>query len=202
MNEIHLFAGAGGGLLGSRLLGHRVIGAVEINEYCCRVLEQRQRDGMLERFPIFQTDIRDFIRYGYAELYKGRCDIVSGGFPCQPFSSSGELLGESDPRNMWPATIECIRIIRPRFAFLENVPNLLTFSYFGTILSNLAKAGYDARWGLFSACAVGAPHTRERLFILAYANGQRVNGGAAVRNRQKKRWLASSERVDTPSCSG
>lgn len=171
MNELHLFAGAGGGILGSILLGHRVIGAVEINEYCCRVLEQRQRDGMLARFPIFQTDIRDFVRHGYAELYEGRCDIVSGGFPCQPFSNAGKRLGADDERNMWPATRDCVRIIRPRYCFFENVPGLLTSGYFGTIIGDLAEIGYCVRWRILSAAEVGAPHKRDRLWILAYTQG-------------------------------
>lgn len=171
MDELHLFAGAGGGILGSLLLGHRVIGAVEINEYCCRVLEQRQRDGMLARFPIFQTDIRDFIRHGYADLYKGRCDIVSGGFPCQPFSNAGKRKGEDDERNMWPATRDCVRIIRPRYCFFENVPGLLTSGYFGTIIGDLAESGYCVRWRILSAAEVGAPHKRDRLWILAYTQG-------------------------------
>ena len=102
MRELSLFSGGGGGLLASRLLGWRTIGAVEINEYCCRVLEQRQRDGKLERFPIFQTDIRDFIRNGYAALYEGKCDVISAGFPCVSFSLAGKRKGGEDERNMGP----------------------------------------------------------------------------------------------------
>lgn len=83
------------------------------------------------------------------------------------------MLGADDPRNMWPATAECLRLIRPRFALLENVPDLLTSGYYGRILGDLSEMGMDAIWGVFSACAVGAPHTRERLFILAYANSSR-----------------------------
>lgn len=175
MNELHLFAGVGGGILASNLLGHNVIGAVEIDEYCCKVLEQRQQDGLLEKFPIFQTDIRDFVR-GYASLYRGVCDLVSGGFPCQPFSIAGIGAGGDDERNMWPATIDTIRIIRPSYCFLENVPNLLAHEYFGTILGELSEAGYDAEWDVFSACEQGAPHTRERLFIVAYMQGERRSG--------------------------
>lgn len=171
MRELSLFSGCGGGILGSMLLGHTIVGAVEFNEYCCKVLEQRQRDGILERFPIFQTDIRDFIRHGYAELYKGRCDIVSGGFPCQPFSVAGKQAGADDPRNMWPATIECLRIIRPKYALLENVAGLVTSGYFGTILGDLAESGFNCRWRILSAAEMGAPHKRDRLWIVAHAIG-------------------------------
>ena len=80
------------------------------------------------------------------------------------------MLGADDPRNMWPATAECLRIIRPRYALLENVPDLLTSGYYGRIIGDLSEMGMDAIWGVFSACAAGAPHTRERLLILAYAD--------------------------------
>lgn len=188
LRELSLFTGAGGGILGSMLLGHHIVGAVEQNEYCCRVLEQRQRDGILERFPIFQTDIRDFIREGYAELYKGHCDIVSGGFPCQPFSVAGKQLGAADPRNMWPATIAVIRAVRPRFAFLENVPAILSSGYFGTILGDLAESGYDCRWRILSAAEMGAPHLRNRVWIVAYTqdNGQSLHNRESNDKRQKQ----------------
>lgn len=176
LRELSLFAGAGGGLLGSVLLGHRIVGAVEIDEYCCKVLEQRQRDGILERFPIFNTDIRDFIRHGYADLYKGQCDLISGGFPCQPFSVAGKRAGADDPRNMWPATAECVRIIRPRYCFFENVPGLLNSGYFGTIVGDLAACGYGVRWRCLSAAELGAPHKRDRLWIVAHAQSEQGRG--------------------------
>lgn len=172
MRELSLFSGVGGGLLGSLLLGHKIIGAVEIDEYCCKVLEQRQKDGILPYFPIFQTDIRDFIRQGYASLYKGKCDLISAGFPCQPFSVAGKRKGRDDNRNMWPETIKIIRQIRPRYAFLENVRGLLSSSYFQEILKDLAESGYDARWRVLSAAEVGAPHKRDRLWIVAYTDSQ------------------------------
>ena len=153
MRELSLFTGAGGGILGSMLLGHLIVGAVEIDDYCCRVLEQRQRDGILARFPIFQTDIRDFVRYGYAELYQGRCEIISAGFPCQPFSSAGERLGEDDPRNLWPATADTIGIIRPRYVFLENVPNVIA-DYGNVIIGDLTTLGYDADWDTLGSMAL------------------------------------------------
>lgn len=170
--ELALFAGAGGGLLGSLLLGHIPVGYVEWNNYRQRIIAQRIADGILPIAPIF-GDIRAFIRDGYAAAYTGLVDLISAGFPCQPFSIAGNGAGAADERNMWPETAECIRIIRPRYCLLENVPNLLSHEYYGTVLSDLAALGYDANWGVFSACAFGAPHTRERLFILAYADKER-----------------------------
>jgi DNA (cytosine-5)-methyltransferase 1 len=168
VRELSLFSGAGGGLLASRLLGWQTVGYVEFNDYCQRVLAQRIADGYLERAPIF-GDIRAFIAEGYASVYQGMVDVVSGGFPCQPFSVAGKQAAADDPRNMWPQTREVIRLVRPRFAFLENVPGLLAEShgYFGTILCDLAELGYDVRWTVLSAADCGAPHLRKRLWILA-----------------------------------
>lgn len=168
MNELSLFSGAGGGLLGSKILGWRTIGMVEYDPYCQKILKQRIADGILDAAPIF-GDIRRFIDEGYAEPYRGRVDVLTGGFPCQPFSVAGKGAGEDDPRNMWPATIECIRIIRPRLVFLENVPGLLAHAYIRRIFGDLAESGYDCRWDVIGADDVGANHRRQRLWILAYS---------------------------------
>ena len=169
MDYLSLFTGAGGGDLAMQhLLGFRCLGYVEIDHYCQEVIKQRIADGLLDPAPIF-GDIRRFISDGYAASYTGLVDVVSGGFPCQPFSVAGKRAGADDPRNMWPATIGCIRIIRPRFAFLENVPGLLNSGYFGRIIGDLAEAGYDARWCVLSAADCGAIHLRARLWIVAYS---------------------------------
>ncbi len=178
MNVLSLFSGAGGGDIAiTHLIGHRIIGYVEIDDYCQRVIAQRIEDGLLPCAPIF-GDIRAFIDQGYADGYKGVADVITGGFPCQPFSLAGKRNGEDDARNMWPETIECIRRIRPRRAFLENVPGLLSSGYFGRILGDLAEAGYDARWVVLSARDCGAPHKRERLWMLAYSHKSGCNGKA------------------------
>lgn len=174
LRELSLFSGCGGGILGSLLLGHKIIGAVEFNEYCCRVLEQRQRDGILERFPIFQTDIRDFIRNGYAELYKGHCDLISAGFPCQPFSIAGKQLGEYDDRNMFPETAECIRIIRPKYVFLENVAAITSNEYFGTILSTLSQMGYWYRWGTLGGETINNVIDGKRIWIFVSSSNSKL----------------------------
>lgn len=185
MRELSLFTGAGGGLIGSRMLGWRTVGYVEWDNYCQRVITERIRGGYLDNAPIF-GDVRAFIDSGCAELYRGIADVVSAGFPCQPFSVAGKRKGSGDDRNMWPATKEVIRIVRPKYAFLENVPGLLgaangdagewglddepedNFRYFGTILADLASLGYDARWTVLGADDVGASHRRKRLWVLAY----------------------------------
>ena len=168
MKHLSLFTGAGGGELGAVLLGWHTIGAVEWDEYCCKVLRQRQIDGCLEDFPIWNMDIRDF-NARVAASYTGMVDVLSAGFPCQPFSVAGKRKGADDERNMWPATCDIIRITRPPYAFLENVPGLISCGYIGNILSDLAKIGYDAKWTCLSAADCGAPHKRERLWIVAHA---------------------------------
>ena len=167
MNELSLFTGAGGGLLATQhLLGFNTIGYVEIEEYPQAILAQRIADGFLNPAPIF-GDIKRFISEGYAESYKGMVDVITAGFPCQPFSVAGQRKAEQDERNQWPNLIECIRIIRPQYAYLENVPGLLATDYIRRIYGDLAEAGYNARWCVLGADDCGAPHRRKRWWILA-----------------------------------
>lgn len=165
MNELALFAGAGGGLLASRwLLNWRTVCAVEIDPYRQAVLLARQADGLLDPFPIW-PDVRDFD----GRPWRGIVDVVTAGFPCQPFSVAGRRRGADDERNRWPDTIRVLREVRPRFALLENVPGLLAHEYVRTIFGDLAEAGFDAEWCVLGADDVGAPHRRKRLWILAHA---------------------------------
>lgn len=116
LRELHLFAGIGGGILGGMLLGHRCVGAVEINPYCRKVLRARQADGTLPAFPI-HDDIRTFT----GGSWRGRVDVVAGGFPCQPWSSCGHRRGTADERHLWPEMARIVAEVRPRYVFLENV---------------------------------------------------------------------------------
>ena len=170
MNHLSLFTGAGGGdLAHQHLLNFKTIGYVEIDAYCQKIIAQRIKDGFLDEAPIF-GDIDDFIESGAAKKYKGYVDVVTAGFPCQPFSVAGKQKikkGQDDERNKWPQTIQCIRDVGCRIALLENVPGLLNSGYFPEILRSLAEAGFDARWTVLGADDVGAPHRRDRLWILA-----------------------------------
>lgn len=166
MRELSLFSGGGGGVYGSKLLGWKTIGYVEYDDYCQKIISQRIKDGVFDYAPIF-GDIRTFAAF-HASSYRGLVDVITAGFPCQPFSTAGKQRGSDDERNMWPATLDVIRAIRPQYALLENVPGLLgKHRYFETILKDLSEAGYDVRWVCLSAAEVGAPHKRERLWILA-----------------------------------
>ena len=162
MNELHLFAGAGGGILCGMLLGHRPVCAVEIEEYPRRVLLQRQRDGILPRFPIWD-DICTFD----GKPWRGLVDVVCGGFPCQDISAAGKGEGITGARSgLWGEMARVIREVGPRFVFVENSP-MLTSRGLGTVLGDLAAMGYDARWCVLGACDAGAPHKRDRIWILA-----------------------------------
>lgn len=164
MNELHLFAGAGGGILGGQLLGHTCVCAVEIEPYCREVLLQRQRDGMLPKFPIWD-DVRTFD----GRPWRGLVDVVCGGFPCQDISCAGKGAGLAGARSgLWSEFARIIGEVRPQYAFVENSP-LLTRRGLGRVLGDLAEMGYDSEWGVLSAADVGAPHLRKRIWILAHA---------------------------------
>jgi DNA (cytosine-5)-methyltransferase 1 len=101
--------------------------------------------------------------------WRGLVDIVSAGFPCQPWSVVGKGKGRSDERWIWPSIADIIRDVRPRFVFLENVPGLIIRDGLGPVLGRLALDGYDAEWIVVSASGVGAPHERRRLYLLGHA---------------------------------
>ena len=174
--ELALFSGAGGGLLATKwLLGFKTVCYVETESYRVEVLKARIRDGLLDDAPIW-GDVRSFTKRNnncrrfFRELRKIRHSlVVTAGFPCQPWSSAGKRLGSVDPRNLWPDTIRIIREIRPQWCLLENTPNLLSGShgYFGQILQDLAESGYNARWKVLSAAELGAPHKRDRIWVVA-----------------------------------
>ena len=171
MNELSLFSGYCGFTLGLRLAGLQVrtVGYVDNEPYIQKLIAQRIRNGFLDDAPIF-GDVKLFLSEGYAASYQGLVDILTAGFPCQPHSTAGRRLGASDPRNLWPELAQCIGVVRPRSVLLENVPGLIDGAnpYVGVVVGDLARIGYDARWGLVPAAAVGAPHLRWRWWCLAY----------------------------------
>ena len=162
LKTFHLFAGAGGGILADLLLGHIPVGACEIEEYPREVLLARQRDGILPSFPIW-----DDIRTLDGGPWKGKVDVVCGGFPCQDISAAGKGAGIAGARSgLWGQMARFICEVSPRFVFVENSP-MLTSRGLGTVLGDLAAMGYDARWCVLGACDAGAPHKRDRIWILA-----------------------------------
>jgi DNA (cytosine-5)-methyltransferase 1 len=166
LHELHLFAGSGGGILGGHLLGHTTVCAVEIEPYCRKALLQRQRDGALPRFPIWD-DVSTFD----GTPWRGRVDVVCGGFPCQDISIAGGGAGLSGNRSgLWSEMARIICEVRPKFVFVENSP-MLAVRGLDRVLGDLSELGYNARWGCVSAANAGLPHPRDRMWILSYPKG-------------------------------
>ena len=169
LRELHLFAGAGGGILGGLLLGHLPVCAVEIDPYCQQLLLKHQHAGRLPRFPIWD-DVCTFD----GVPWRGRVDVVCGGFPCQDISAAGKGAGFSGSRSgLWREYARILGEIRPRYAFIENSP-MLTLRGLDVVLSDLAALGMDAVWCCLGVDDIGAPHLRKRLWILANANSPRL----------------------------
>lgn len=164
MRELHLFAGGGGGILGGLLLGHTPVCAVEIEPYCRRILLQRQKEGNLPKFPVWD-DVRTFDGFPW----RGNVDVICGGFPCQDISAAGKKKGITGPQSsLWKEFKRIIREVRPAFVFVENSPNLKGRGL-DVVLGDLAEMGYDAEWCVLGARHVGAKHRRDRIWILAHA---------------------------------
>jgi len=161
MNELALFAGAGGGILGGHLLGWRTVCAVEWEPYPASVLCARQNDGLLPPFPIWD-DIQTFD--GFA--WRGLVDVVSGGFPCQDISAAGKGDGLDGERSgMRRHMARVVGEVRPKYVFVENSPMLTTRG--GTrVVGDLAQMGYDCKWTVMGAADVGANHQRDRMWIV------------------------------------
>ena len=182
MNELALFAGAGGGILGGKLLGWRTVCAVEWEPYPASVLCARQNDGLLETFPIWD-DVQTFD----GNPWRGIVDVVSGGFPCQDISAAGNGDGLDGERSgMWHQMARVVGEVRPRFVFVENSP-MLTSRGGTRVIGDLTKMGYDCRWTVMGASNVGAPHKRDRLWIVAHARNDRFQ-----RRRVKHNSLSES----------
>lgn len=167
LNELALFAGGGGGILGAQLIGFRTVCAVENDPKCIEVLLRRQHDGCLPAFPIWD-DVRTFD----GRPWCGSVDVITGGFPCQDISCAGKGEGITGIRSgLFFDMLRIIEEVRPRFVLTENSPHLRTKGL-GAVLTGFARLGYDARWGVLGARHVGANHWRRRLWIVA-ANAHR-----------------------------
>lgn len=170
LNELALFAGAGGGILGSHLMGCTTVCAVERDAYAAQVLAQRQNDGILPAFPIW-SDITTFD----GRPWRGIIDVISGGFPCQDISSAGKGAGIDGERSgLWSEMARIISEVRPGEVWVENSPMLVSRGL-ARVISDLAQMGYDAHWTRFSASNFGAPHIRDRLWIVGYASSKRFS---------------------------
>lgn len=200
LNELALFAGAGGGILGGMLLGWRTVCAVEIEEYARRVLIARQNDGCLHPFPIWD-DVQTFDGKPWA----GKVDIVSGGFPCQDISPAGKGEGITGKRSgLWTHMARVVGEVQPRYVWVEN-SSLLVGRGLAVVLGDLAEMGYDAVWGVVGARHAGAPHLRARIWIMAYPNGtgrEELNLPALAARAGQCYWPSDARERPDPNCDG
>ena len=162
-NYVSVFSGIGGLDLGLDRAGWACVGQIEIDEYCRSVLEREWPE-------VPKHDDARTAPEWWLGTRRPTVDLVAGGPPCQPSSTMGKRRAQDDPRWGWPWFFDVIRAIRPRYVLVENVIGLFDAG-FDDVLASLAALGFDAEWSVLSACAVGAPHSRERLFILAYPQG-------------------------------
>jgi DNA (cytosine-5)-methyltransferase 1 len=191
MNELALFAGAGGGILGGHLLGWRTLCGVERDAFAAGVLAQRQNDACLAPFPVW-SDVTTFD----GRRWRGRVSVVSGGFPCQDISVAGNGDGLDGARSgLWREFARIIGEVLPEHALVENSPALTTRGGV-RVIGDLARMGFDCRWGIVSAAdaiwLAGAPcldHLRERIWIAATRTD-------ADSRRREEQWLAELGRIE------
>ena len=170
VTHIGLCAGYGGIELGLQraIPNLRTVALCEIEAFAVANLVAKMEAGLMDPAPIW-PNLKTFPW----ESFRGCVDILSGGYPCQPFSSAGQRKGKDDPRHLWPWIADGIRLLQPRCCFFENVEGHISLGL-SDVIEDLAGMGYRTTWGIFSAAECGAPHQRKRVFILAYNQRQRV----------------------------
>lgn len=161
MRFLSLFAGIGGFDLGLERAGMECVGQVEIDPFCQKVLAKHW-PGVSRH-----DDIRTF------KPERGSADLVCGGFPCQPFSAAGKRRGTEDDRHLWPEMARVIAEVRPAWVVGENVTGIIGLALDG-VLSDLEGMGYAIWPVVLPACAVDAPHRRDRIWIVGYSEGARL----------------------------
>ncbi len=187
MNGLALCSGFGGIELGleSRIDGFKTICHVESEAYAASLIIKKIQEGTIHEAPVW-SDVKTF----NGEPWRSKVDIITGGFPCQPHSSAGKLLGQEDARNLWPDVKRIIREVRPRILFLENVSNINN-TIAPSIVGDLAEMGFNAAWCVVRASEVGAPHRRARWFIMAHSHGERNGEGRFLLQRTNGQFISS-----------
>ena len=183
---LSLCTGYGGIERGLELAGfeHRVIAHVEIEAYAAANLVAKMEQGRMVPAPIW-TDLKTLP----VDCFRDRVELITGGYPCQPFSAAGKRAGKDDPRHLWPWIREHIQAIRPFRCFFENVEGHISLGL-QEVIEDLEGLGYATTWGIFSAAEVGAPHQRKRVYILAHAKRDFI--------RQQSRWRSGENGQSAP----
>lgn len=162
MNHIGLFEGIGGFSLAAEWMGWETIAWCEWNKFCRKILSEKYPNAK-QHGDIRTTDFA---------VYREQCDILTGGFPCQPYSLAGKRKGKEDDRHLWPEMLRAIREIQPRWIVGENVFGLINWSnglVFHEVQSDLEAEGYEVFPFVLPACSVNAPHRRDRVWFVAYS---------------------------------
>ena len=184
LTHLSLFSGIGGLDLAAEMAGFETVGQCEYAEYPTKVLEKHWPD-----VPRWK-DIRTLTKESFFERTGLRTvDVISGGFPCQPFSLAGKHGGKEDDRYLWPEMLRVINELRPTWVLGENVPGIVSLAL-DTVLSDLENADYSSQAFIIPACGVDAPHKRERVAIVAHTK----YGGSTLR---RDRELSDAETDDT-----
>jgi DNA (cytosine-5)-methyltransferase 1 len=178
ITHIGLCAGYGGIELGLKrvLPALRSVALCEIEAFAIANLVAKMEAGLMDAAPVW-TDLKTFPW----ESFRDRVDILTGGYPCQPFSAAGKRAGKDDPRHLWPWIADGIAAMRPKLCFFENVEGHISLGL-SDVIEDLAGMGYRTTWGIFSAAECGAPHQRKRVFIMAHDKSQ---AGAGLCERTK-----------------
>jgi DNA (cytosine-5)-methyltransferase 1 len=200
MNVLDLFSGIGGFSIGFERAGHKTMAFCEIDEFCQKVLKKNW-----PHIPIY-SDVTKLTKKGLEKDGIKTIDIITGGFPCQDLSSAGNQKGiiEGARSNLWGEMCRLIGEIRPKYAIMENVTGLLTGdrgAWFGKLLRDLAALGYNAEWHCIRASAVGLPHSRDRVWIIAHPAKERPAVHAQILNRAaiESAWKTSEQILGNPS---
>jgi len=172
--------GYGGIERGLQLAGvqFKTIAHVEIEAFAIANLVAKMENNELVPAPIW-TNVKTLP----LEVFRERVDILTGGYPCQPFSAAGQRKGQEDPRHLWPFIIKAIDVIRPNTVFFENVEGHVSLGL-QNVIESLEIRGYKTTWGIFSAEEVGLPHRRKRVFILGMANNDSQVRGRSSSEQQ------------------
>ena len=183
-SSLSICSGIGGlDLATAVVFGARGVCYLEREAACVELLASRMEEGWLDSAPV-HTDARTFD----GRPWRGRVDLVTAGYPCQPFSLAGKGLAEADPRHLWPDIKRIVGEVQPAVVVLENVQGHLKRG-FSTVLGDLDELGFDAEWGVYSAAQAGSPHRRNRLFVLAYTKRELL--WQQSRRKRRENWADS-----------
>lgn len=193
LTHFSLCSGIGGLDLAAEWAGFRTIGQCEIDEYASKVLEKNFKG--VHNFGDIRTITAESVgRYG---IKAGEITVISAGIPCQPYSLAGKGLGDLDERDLEQEYMRVVGELKPKWAVIENTPGLFSRKnqrYFHRILDDFSALGYSVAWGMWGAVDVGAPHERQRIFIVAHADGERRNTNKIQRGFLEKSRDEKNER--------